>query len=50
MKVDIEVVGSRPSESKPEFGIVKLKTIARNQRDEIVLSMTSNCWVPRRPV
>jgi acyl dehydratase len=50
MKVDVEVVGSRASESKPGFGIVKLKTIARNQRDEVVLSMTSNCWVPRRPV
>jgi acyl dehydratase len=50
MRVDVEVVGSTPSKSKPEFGIVKLKTIAYNQRDEVVLSMTSNCWVPRRPV
>lgn len=50
MRVDVEVVGSTPSKSKPAFGIVKLKTIARNQRDEVVLSMTSNCWVPRRPV
>ena len=50
MAVDVEVVGNRPSESKPEFGIAKLKTVARNQRDEVVYSMISNCWVPRRPV
>jgi acyl dehydratase len=49
MRVDVEVVGNTPSKSKPEFGVVKLKTIAYNQRDEVVLSMTSNCWVPRRP-
>ena len=50
MRVDIEVVANTPSRSKPDFGVVKIRTIAHNQRDEVVLSLTSNCWVPRRPV
>jgi len=50
MHVDVEVVGNTPSKSKPDFGVVKIRTIAQNQRDEVVLVMTSNCWVPRRPV
>jgi acyl dehydratase len=50
MHVDVEVVGNTPSKSKPDFGVVKIRTIAQNQRDEVVLVMTSNCWVPKRPV
>src|SRR4051812_15101485 len=42
MDVDAEVVSNTPSKSKPDFGIVKIKTVARNQNDEVVLSMTSN--------
>jgi acyl dehydratase len=50
MDVETEVIGNTPSKSKPQFGVVKIRTIAQNQRGEVVLSMTSNCWVPRRPV
>jgi acyl dehydratase len=49
MHVDVEVVGNTPSRSKPDFGVVKIRTVAQNQRDEVVLVMTSNLWVPRRP-
>ncbi len=47
--VDWEIVGIAPSRSKPAFGIVKMRTTARNHRNETVLTMVSNCWVPRRP-
>jgi acyl dehydratase len=49
MHVDVEVVANTPSRSKPEFGVVKIRTVAHNQHNAMVLSMTSNCWVPRRP-
>lgn len=49
MRVEVEVVGNTPSKSKPGFGVVKIRTIAHNQRDEMVFSVISNCWVPRRP-
>jgi acyl dehydratase len=50
MDVEWEVVDVVPSKSKPDFGVVKVQTTARNQRGEVVLVMTSNVWVPRRPV
>jgi acyl dehydratase len=50
MQVDVEVVGNTPSKSKPDFGVVKIRVVAQNQRNEVVLVMISNCWVPRRPV
>lgn len=44
----IEVAAMRTSESKPGFGIVKLKTTTANQDGEIVQVMVSNVLVRRK--
>jgi acyl dehydratase len=44
----IEVMATRASESKPGFGVVKLKTVTTNQRGEVVQTQVSNVLVPRR--
>jgi len=44
-----EVVSIVPSSSKPDFGVVRVKTTARNQKEQVVLSMVTAIWVPRRP-
>ena len=49
LRVEMEVVAIRPSNSTRTHGIVKLKTTARNQHGEVVYIVTPNCWVPRRP-
>ncbi len=41
----VEIVGRRASESKPGFGIVKIRTTTTNQRDEVVQVMVSNILV-----
>jgi acyl dehydratase len=46
---DYEIVSITPSKSKPEFGVVRVKTVARNQNGDIVLSMFTSVWVPRSP-
>src|SRR5450631_1566515 len=35
MHVDVEVVGNTPSKSKTDFGVVKIRTVAQNQKGEI---------------
>jgi acyl dehydratase len=46
---EMEVLSITPSRSKPEFGVVRIQITARNQRDEVVLKMIPNLWIPRRP-
>ena len=43
-----EVLEVRPSKSRPDRGIVKIKTTTLNQKDEAVMVMVSNLIVPRR--
>lgn len=45
---ELEVVSITPSRSKPSHGVVRIRTTARNQRGEVVLTMIPNLWVPRR--
>lgn len=45
LRASCEVVESRASRSKPEQGIVKLRTTTRNQRDEPVQVMVSTMVV-----
>ncbi len=49
IRTEIEVVGVRHSTSKPEFGIVRTRTLAYNQRDQVVLRSTVNFLAPVRP-
>jgi acyl dehydratase len=45
----IEIVSITPSKSKPQFGVVRMRSMGRNQTGEVVLSMITSVWVPRRP-
>ena len=48
LHVESEVVGVRPSTSRPERGWIKLRSVTRNQHGEAVLELVGNLLVPRR--
>lgn len=48
LRVESEVVEVRPSNSRPDRGIVRVRNVACNQRDEIVFSSVAVLLVPRR--
>ena len=48
LRVACEVIEVRPSKSRPEQGLIKLRTTALNQEDEPVLVHVVNLVVPRR--
>ena len=50
LQLECEVLSTTPSKSHPKFGIVKIRSILRNQHGEVVYVVTPNCWVARRPV
>jgi len=45
----VEVLAKRPSGSRPDRGLLTLKTTTLNQRDETVQEMTASILAPRRP-
>jgi len=49
LRTEIEVVGVRHSTSRPDFGVVRTRTLAYNQRDQVVLRSTVNFLAPVRP-
>jgi acyl dehydratase len=44
----IEVTGARQSNSRPNYGVVRTRTLAYNQRDVIVMRSTVNFLAPLR--
>jgi acyl dehydratase len=48
LRVESEVLEVRPSRSRPQQGLVKLRTTTLNQNDEPVQIMVANLVVPRR--
>jgi len=48
LTVELEVMDARVSKSKPDFGIVKFRVTAYNQRGEVAYEKHPSCWVPRR--
>jgi acyl dehydratase len=48
LQVEWEVLEARPSSSRPDRGVARLRVTTRNQRDEIVLSLITTVLVPRR--
>jgi acyl dehydratase len=50
LRATVQVVEQRPSTSKPDRGIVRLRWTTLNQRGEPVLTMTSIQLVRRRPL
>jgi acyl dehydratase len=49
LRLQSEVLEVRPSKSRPDQGIVTLKTTTLNQHDEPVLIFVGNVIVPARP-
>lgn len=49
LRVEVEVLETRPSRSRPDQGLVKTRTTTLNQRDEPVQVLVANLMVPRRP-
>jgi acyl dehydratase len=48
LSVVTEVIGVTPSRSKPDRGVVTLRTETRNQHGELVQVLTTKVMVPRR--
>ena len=49
LRIEAEVLEVRPSKSRPEQGLIKLRTTTLNQNGEPVQISVGNLVVPRRP-
>jgi acyl dehydratase len=49
LRVESEVLEVRPSKSRPDQGLIKVRTTTLNQRDEAVQVNVGTLIVPRRP-
>ena len=49
LQLETEILEVRPSKSKPQHGIIRIRNLMTNQKGEVVLSYTANALVPRRP-
>jgi acyl dehydratase len=49
LRTQIEVIGVRHSNSRKDYGVVRTRTLAINQRDQVVLRSTVNFLAPLRP-
>ena len=49
LHVKSEVLDVRPSKSRPDRGVIRVRTTTLNQNDEAVQIYTGNLLVPRRP-
>lgn len=50
LRLEIEIVEVRPSQSKPDRGTARLRYATRNQKDEVVFSQTATVLVLKRGV
>jgi acyl dehydratase len=44
-----EILEVRPSKSRPDRGMIRVRTTTYNQKDQPVMAFTGNLLVPRRP-
>jgi acyl dehydratase len=49
LRIEAEVLEVRPSKSRPDQGMIKLRTTTLNQKNEPVQISVGNLVVPRRP-
>ena len=49
LRVETEILEVKPSRSRPDRGMVTVKSETRNQRGESVFTLTARLVVPRRP-
>jgi acyl dehydratase len=50
LRTEIEVIGVRHANSRKDYGVVSVRTLAFNQRDQIVLRAVVNFLAPLRTV
>lgn len=50
LRVESEVLDVRPSKSRPDQGVIKVRTTTSNQDGEAVQITVGNLIVPRRPI
>ena len=48
LRIESEVLEMRPSRSRPDQGLIKVRTTTLNQNDEAVQIVVANLVVPRR--
>ena len=49
LRIESEVLETRPSKSRPDRGLLKMRTRTFNQNGEVVQEVVANGMVPRRP-
>jgi acyl dehydratase len=49
LRIETEVLETRPSQSRPDRGLLKFRIRTLNQQDQVVQELISNIMVPRRP-
>jgi acyl dehydratase len=49
LRVESEILDVRPSRSRPDKGLIKVRTTTLNQKGEAVQIQVGNLVVPRRP-
>src|ERR1700757_1220623 len=47
LRVETEILETRPSRSRPNVGVIRLRNTTLNQKDETVQTMTASALVPR---
>ena len=50
LRVEIEIIEGRLSESRPGYGIIRYSSLTKNQRDEVVQSFIAVALLPGRSV
>jgi acyl dehydratase len=48
LTVETEILSVRPSASRPDRGLVRIRNVTRNQRGEVAQEMIATLVVPRR--
>jgi acyl dehydratase len=49
LRIESEVLEVRPSKSRLDRGLIKMRTRTLNQNGEVVQELIANAMVPRRP-
>jgi acyl dehydratase len=50
LRVEIEILEARLSQSKPGYGLIRYRSLTLNQRDEVVQSFIALAILPARAV
>jgi len=48
LRLEIEILEARRSKSRPGYGIIRIRNVTKNQRDEVVQSFMANTMLPTR--